>query len=302
MKKRNGFTMRRREAVTGILFISPWIIGLLVFFLKNIVETVRFSFNELKMLDGGGYTLAGVGWENFRQALFVNVAFNRELVNAVVGMLVNVPLVIFFSLFIAMMLNRKFKMRGLVRAIFFLPVIMTSSSITTALDSLLIMMMNGVSSIPPDMQQQGGINASSIVMLLGNFGMPMQIINYIINAISQLYNIIRASGVQILIFLAALQSIPGSLYEVAQIEGATGYEAFWKITFPMVSPLILTNVVYTIIDTYAKSLVVTLSYNTAFVEFNFGVSAAMSLISSLVACLVLLIIGWGISRYVYYQN
>jgi ABC-type sugar transport system permease subunit len=126
-----------------------------------------------------------------------------------------------------------------------------------------------------------------------------------------LHSTIRASGVQILIFLAALQAIPPSMYEVSQIEGATGYEAFWKITIPMVSPLILTNVVYTIVDTFVQSEVVQSARETAFSQvylvegirgFDFGRGSAMALTSSLLACLVLMIVGWAISKYVFYYN
>lgn len=303
MKKRKGLSMRQREIVTGILFISPWLVGVCWFFFRNLWQAVRFSFSKLTILDEGGFTLSPVGWRNYTVALFENTEFNRELVNAIFGMLLNVPLIIFFSLFIAMLLNRKFALRGITRAVFFLPVIMATTAITSSLEQVMSMMMGGVSSISPEMaQSQSGFNAMSVAFLLMDFGMPPQIISYIVTAIGQLYQIIRASGVQILIFLAALQSISSSLYEVAQIEGATAYETFWKITFPMVSPLILTNVVYTIVDTFSQSLVLTIAYNTAFTNNNFGLSSAMSIISSLVACLVLLLVSLGVSRYVYYQT
>jgi ABC-type sugar transport system permease subunit len=142
----------------------------------------------------------------------------------------------------------------------------------------------------------------SVAFLLLDFGMPPQFIEYILAAIGNLYGVIRSSGVQILIFLAALQAIPGSLYEVAQIEGATAYESFWKITIPMVSPLTLTNVVYTIVDAFAQSTIVQLAYTTAFTNVNFGLSSAMSLTSAAVALLFLAVVSFAISRYVYYQN
>jgi ABC-type sugar transport system permease subunit len=304
MIKKKGLSIRQREIITGLLFISPWLVGISWFFLRNMAQTVRFSFNKLEMLDEGGFTLAPVGWSNYTYSLLENVNFNRELTNSVFQMLYNVPMIIFFSLFMALILNRKFALRGMVRAIFFLPVIMATTAITSSLEQIMLMMMGGVSSISPEVMRtmEGGFDAMSVAFLLMDFGMPMQVIGYIIEALAGLFNVIRASGVQIIIFLAALQAIPGSLYEVAQIEGATGYESFWKITFPMVSPLILTNVIYTIIDTYSQSTIVEIAYYAAFSRVDFGLSAAMSILSALVSCLFLLLVSFGISRYVYYHN
>jgi ABC-type sugar transport system permease subunit len=120
--------------------------------------------------------------------------------------------------------------------------------------------------------------------------------------LGRVYEIVRASGVQILIFLAALQSIPVSIYEMAKIEGANAYETFWKITFPMVSPLILTNVIYTIVDSFIVSDVVDAAYTTAFTSSNFGLSSAMSVLSSAGVCIILLVVGYIISKRTFYQN
>ncbi|MNJ64630.1 sn-glycerol-3-phosphate transport system permease protein UgpA [compost metagenome] len=121
-------------------------------------------------------------------------------------------------------------------------------------------------------------------------------------AIFRIYDIISSSGVQIIIFLAALQGIPGSMYEVAKIEGATAYETFWKITFPMVSPLILTNVIYTIIDSFSNSTITRTIYTTAFQSLDFGLSAAMAWLYTIVISIILIIIGVTISRKVFYYN
>ena len=132
--------------------------------------------------------------------------------------------------------------------------------------------------------------------------MPPQIVEFLVEAIANLHAVIRSAGVQILIFLAALQAIPPSMYEVAQIEGATGYEIFWKITIPMVSPLILTNIVYTVVDTYANAEVLETARSTFIHEFNTGASAAMSLSSAALVCLVLFSVCWVISRRVFYYD
>jgi ABC-type sugar transport system permease subunit len=301
---RKILTMRRKEAIAGILFISPWLLGIILFFITNLVQTVVVSLNRLTVQTEGGFILTWVGIRNYVYTLTENASYNRALAESVLSTIINVPMVIFFSLFMALFLNRRFPLRGAVRAIFFLPVIMATAAITSTMDNLMSMMMGGVSSIPPDMQRAGtGFSANTIAYLLRDIGIPNQAIDYVVDAIANLFDTIRASGVQIIIFLAALQAIPGALYEVAEIEGATAYESFWKITIPMVSPLILTNVVYTIVDAYAQSDIVDIAYSTGFSgQMNFGVSAAMSVVSIVVTCIVLFVIAGGVSRYVYYQN
>ncbi|MCL2199976.1 MAG: sugar ABC transporter permease [Defluviitaleaceae bacterium] len=311
--RRKGLTLRHREMVLGLMFISPWIVGVVFFFFVNLFQSAVFSFNNLHIDQTyGGYSLEWVGLTHYRFILFEHGTYIRQLAESVFQMLINVPLIIFFSLFMAILLNRAFLGRSMVRAIFFLPVVMATSAIEGSLQLIMGMMMGGVSSVPDEvMRAQQGFDAQSIAMMLWQFGMPMVIIEYIIEMIARLHDVIRASGVQILIFLAALQAIPPSMYEVAQIEGATGYEAFWKITIPMVSPLILTNVVYTIVDTFAQSEVVATARQMAFTNvymgdgvhgFAFGQGSAMALVSSLAACIVLLFVGWLISKYVFYYN
>lgn len=312
-QKRKGLTLRRREVIWGLLFISPWLVGIVFFFFLSLVQSAVFSFNNLHIDQTyGGFFLEWVGLEHYRHIFLEHGTFIRELGESIFSMVINLPLIIFFSLFMAILLNRAFLGRSLVRAIFFLPVVMATSAIEGSMELILGMMLGGVTSVPPDvMRVQEGFSAASIAMMLSQFRMPIMIVDYIIEIIAMLHNVIRASGVQILIFLAALQAIPPSMYEVAQIEGATGYEAFWKITIPMISPLILTNVVYTIVDTFVQSEVVETSRTMAFTNiylsdgvrgFAFGQGSAMALVSSLAAGLVLLLVGWIISKFVFYYN
>ena len=304
-RKGKGLSLREREILYGFLFIAPWLLGAGMFFLRSMWQAIVYSVSSITIKPEGGYTLAGVGLKNYTYALLEHGTYNSELTASLIKTLVDLPLIIFLSFFMAILLNRKFVMRSAVRAIFFLPVIMATPAITNALNVILQQMLGGVSSIPPEIlrqQRQEGFDALSVMRILARFGMPMFLIRYVTDVIASLYETIRAAGVQILIFLAALQAIPGSLYEVAQIEGATAYETFWKITFPMVSPLILTNVVYTIIDTYSRSTIVTIILNTAFVNQNFGLSSAMSLISSFLVCLILGVVGYFVSRNIFYQT
>ncbi|WP_058302666.1 carbohydrate ABC transporter permease [Gorillibacterium timonense] len=293
-------TLTRKRSLLGLLFISPWLIGFLVLFLKPLIESIRYSFNKL-VIDPTGFKLVSVGWSNFHNALFVDANFNRILTESVLDMVINVPLILFFSLFSAVLLNQKFRGRAMARAIFFLPVILASGAISAAESAGLINLV-GNAAVAEDMNQASQFNAMPIVELLLHAGFPGGIIDYVVEAVMRIYEVIRSSGVQILIFLAALQSVPTSMYEVAKMEGATGYETFWKITFPMVSPLILTNIIYTIIDSFADSSVTQIIYQTAFTSQNFGLSAAMSWLYTLAVSIMLVLIGIAISRKVFYQN
>jgi len=295
-------TLAQKQMIFGYIFISPWIIGFIWFFVFNMIKAIQFSLNKVIINPTGGYSLEFIGLDNFVFAITQDAEFNRILVESITNMLLDVPLITFFSLFMAILLNQRFHGRVVVRAIFFLPVILLSSAIVGAFDSAQNLLSGGVTSIPPEMMQQEGFNVRALIGTFADFGFPPYILEYIAGAVSRVYDIVRASGVQILIFLASLQAIPGSLYEVAKIEGATTYETFWKITFPMVSPLILTNVIYTIIDSFTVSDVVDTAYVTAFTEFNFGLSSAMSLLSAIFVSVVLLVIGIAISKKTFYQN
>jgi ABC-type sugar transport system permease subunit len=303
MKKRKGLTLRGREILSGYLFVLPWLVGITLFFLYNVLQAAWFSFNEVEIVFGEGLVFTWIGFDNFYDIFRMHGSFAQEMFESVIQIIINVPLIIFFSLFMAIILNRKFIGRGIVRAIFFLPVILASAAIASAIELSVGMIMGGVSSVPPEvMREQAGFNAAAIISLLNSFNIPPQIVGFITEAIANLQEVIRASGVQILIFLAALQSIPASMYEVAQIEGATGYESFWKITIPMVSPLIITNVVYTVVDTYANAEVVETARLTYIREINIGASAAMSLSSALLVCLLLFMVCWVISRFIFYRD
>lgn len=304
MKKKNkkGLSLRQRQMLFGYLFIAPWIIGFLIFFASNLVEAIIYSFNKITVNPNGGFSLTYVGLDNYKYAFMQHASFNRTLAESVGNSLLDVLLIIPFSLLMAIFLNKRFKGRGLVRAIFFLPVIMASPAITSAIASTLQAVMGGVASSTGDFQQTTGFNVASMVYTFADLGVPEVLIDYLVGAVERVYDIVRASGVQILIFLAALQSISPALYEVAKIEGATTYESFWKVTFPMVSPLILTNVVYTIVDLYSQTEVVELASTVAFTEQNFGLSSTISLVSSGCICLALAIICALISKKVFYQS
>ena len=306
-KKKKRLSLMRKRMVAGYLFILPWLVGFLVFYVRSIFQTVQFSFSEMSMdAINGGYTLTPIGWENFRYAFFEHGSFKQTLTSSVMNMLVDVPLITFFSLFMAMILNKKFPGRAIVRAIFFLPVILASGAIVDAIAMGEMMMQGGVSGQMQEMEASASsaiaFDIDYLISMFMNLGLPAKLLDYITSAVGRINDIISMSGVQIVLFIAALQSIPGSLYEVAKIEGATGYETFWKITFPMVMPHIITNVVYTIVDSFEQSEILKLADTTTFEMWNYGLGSVFSLISTIVTCVILVVVVGFIQKRTFYYN
>ena len=302
-RKKWRISMRKKEMFVGYMFILPCLIGLAFFFFPMLAQVVRYSFSEIYIPFGERYQLLPRGLDHFRNALFVHPTFVRVLTETIIDLLWNVPLIIFFSLFMAILLNRQFPGRLLVRALFFLPVVLAIPAIQNNIAMMTDMMEGGMGTVHTEVEEQfAGFQAGMLAMMLINFGMPMDLIDFIILAVARIHVVLRSAGVQMIIFLAALQAIPKSMYEVAEVEGATAYETFWKITVPMISPLILTNVMYTIVDNYVNSPVITMANNMAFgAARNFGLSSAFSLISAAAITTIMLISGLLISRKVFYQ-
>lgn len=301
-KLRLSFSQKRM--VKGYLFILPWLMGFLFFYVYCLILNVRFSLSELSVGSGSGYEAVFVGFENFVYAFRAHATFKQVLTTSLGNMLIDVPLIIFFSLFVAMLLNRKFKGRGLVRAIFFLPVILNAGAIVDAMAMSAQMMTGGLSSVSSEVSSSMGsaVNLSYYYGLFENLAIPGVVLDYVVGAVSRISDIITASGVQIIIFIAALQTIPAALYEVSRMEGATAYETFWKVTFPMVMPHIITNVVYTMVVNFAESDVVDLAYTTAFSEFNYGLSSAFVLLSTVIVLTLLALTVAFIQRRTFYYN
>lgn len=295
-------TLKQKGAISGLLFITPWLIGFLVFYLGSLALTTKFALSDVKFAETGGVITEFAGLKNFKYALLEHGTFNQIFVNSITDILIDVPFIIFFSLFIAILLNSRFKGRGLVRVIFFIPILLGSGAITDTLNLATQNIQAGAAGMMTDLVPTAGVNVDFIVDVMMDLGLPDKLVDYVVELVGRIFDIVRASSVQIIIFLAALQSIPPALYEVSKIEGATSYETFWKITFPMVSPLIVTNVVYTIVDSFVNSEVVETAYDTAFTMYNYGLSSAMSLISTIAVSLILVAICWLISKITFYHN
>lgn len=279
----------------GYYFILPFMIGSVVFLIIPLITSLVYSLSNLTV-STTGYELEFVGFENFKQLILVDPTYRKVLLEALME-LVNVPITIIFSFFIASILNQKFKGRGLVRGIFFLPVIL-ASGVYIQLESMDQLVSQ---------YAQGGEDyyfSGAFVNFLTMLDMNQDLITFLMESVNRIGTIVAMSAIPIVIFLAGFQSISPSIYEAAYMEGGTKWEVFWKISFPMISPLILVCVIYSIVDNFTKSssVMINLVHKTIFTDFKFGLGSAMVWIFILA---VFIIIGGTyaiINKYVFYYD
>ena len=245
MKRSHSLSYMERRARKGYLFMLPLFFGLALVFIPSLVRTVIFSFNEIT-IGSFGYKLTFQGWQYYQTALTKDPQIVPDMVASLRTLLINIPIILIFSLFIATLLNQRFRGRLIARMIFFLPVILTTG-ILVRFDAPA---MNLVS-------QTVDTGSDSSLALVGGLSSMLASLNFsdtltgiISSAVSNIYSVVTASGIQIFIFLAGLQEIPRSLYEAAAVEGCSKWELFWKITFPMIMPQMTINAVYTIVDSF----------------------------------------------------
>lgn len=307
LRRVNGkrkLTLQGKDAIAGYLFLLPFLIGFFGLFLPMLLKSVLFSFSNMTV-GKGGYVLekaANGGLEHYIRALTIDPKYNLQLLSAVKDMAVNVPLVLIFSFFAANLLNQKFHGRGVARSIFFFPVILTSGIVLGIESSDLLQTTLGPEGMLSSDDASTVFNVATFLLKYTN--LPAGIVEYLSGAVLGIYDIVIASGVQILIFLAGLQGISPSLYEASNMEGATAWENFWKITFPMISPLILVNAIYTIIDSFtsANNELMTLIKQTIFNDVRYGYGSAMAWIYFLVIAVIISVVGGIIAKRVFYMD
>ena len=286
--KKPHLTIEGRKALSGRLFILPFTVGFILFFLKPALESLLFVFNDVS-LKVGGFTMEFVGMKNLKYIFLTDPDFNKNLVSSMTSLLYKVPVIIIASLFFAVVLNAKFRGRTLVRAIFFLPVIIASGVVMEIINSDTF----ATSLISSSEGMKSTVTASSygLTSLLVDMGVSEKVVSYFSYISSNLYDLMWRTGIQMIIFLAALQSISPVLYEASAMEGASAWENFWMITIPMISPMILINVIYTIIDTFTDSANVVMNQiNSVFADQQYDRAAAMSWVYFLVIGLLLALV------------
>jgi len=285
-RKKIELSYKKQKLIWAFIFLLPWVCGLILLFAVPLIESLRYSFFQLTPR-AGEITKEFIGFENYLFAwnthVTSNSSFKVELINTTLDVVYNLPVLLIFSLLIAVLLNMQFKGRAIVRAIFFIPVILNSSAVAIALGG-------SGDLIAAILAEQGIGQIFDLEFYLMQTGLSVILIQFIVGLIGRIYAILALAGVPILLFLASIQSVPKHLYEAAKIEGATGYEMFWLITLPNVSPHIITVTIYALVDTFLTSPVSGI-ISTELNKQQWGLSSAMAWIY--VGTILILLIALG---------
>lgn len=275
----------------GYTFILPWFIGLLFFFIEPMLEAVLYMFNRVKLTDEG-VQYEFVGTRIIREVFFENSQNFRIVVESFGGTMANAVLIVAFSLIVAVLLNKPFRGRGFCRALVALPIIVSSGVLMQVFKEDLFR-----SSIESKTVFQGIILEAS----LQKIGLSDELIETLTKMVSSVLDLIWLSGIQILIFVGGMQSIPRSLMEVCEVEGATPWQAFWRVTFPLISPFLLLNIVYAIIDSFTTPTnKVIIKINEYFNNTLYSSATTMSMAYFLLVLFIVAIVSVIVSRRVFY--
>jgi ABC-type sugar transport system permease subunit len=238
------------------MFILPWVIGALLFFAVPLIESLLFSFSTVTNtgagfeIDVNGFGNGRGFWDNYRSMLFSDADFLRQLASTAADTAAAVVVITLFSLFTAAMLHGNFKGRNIYRSVFFLPVIMTTGVTYLMLQTGLSGGETLTSTSAIDAGNAFTFKVTSLRDIMLQGGVSPGFVEMVAQAANMIFGYVSKSGVQILLFLSGFAKIPVSHYEAAKIEGANAWESFWKITFPVISPVIFLNIVYTMLDSF----------------------------------------------------
>lgn len=290
----------KRKALYAYGFLSIWIVGTIYFFLRPLIVSLWYSFNVTKV-DLGHMSVTWNGIGNYIRAFREDTDYSEALLAVLGDTAWKTPLIIIFSIFIAVILNQKFKGRTFARAVFFLPVIIATGPVISIING--DMDNSGYSGGAEQFSTMFSTDMTGALMnFLGVYNINEKVTDLISLVTSNIFNLVWDSGIQIIIFLSALQNIPFSAKEAASIEGATSWEFFWKITIPYISPMIVTNLIYTIVDSFIdpSNSVMTIVLDKAS-QWEHGYSAAMAWSYFLIVIIALCIVLPILNKFVYYE-
>lgn len=288
----------KQKAIWGIIFSLPFILGVVIIFIPSLVQTLVWTFYDVTP-SNEGYIKIFIGIQNYKYlfqdyVINGNMIFNVSILELLQKMAFDLPVIIIFSILIAILLNKPFKGHTIIKAIFFIPIIFNSALVSETLNSSFGQHLSGGGEIDESFVGQ-------IMAFFSNIGAGQSIIGFVFEAVNRILEIINLSSIQILMFIAAIQSIPGHLYEAAKIEGATKYETFWKITIPMITPIILTAAVYTVVDSFSRSPI-TIFFNKALSERSYGLAATISIVYMLINLLIIGLVFMVFRKKVFYHD
>lgn len=235
-------SLEKTRSRWGWLFIAPWILGISIFFVWPMIETFVYSFSKLSV-GSGGFEKHFVGFQNYLYFFTKDTYFWSYLGSSLISSIPQVLIIVTFSTMIALVLRSDFPGRGFARAIFFFPVIIASGAVMNILETQV--MMSGSAA---DAAKTYLFEAPDLTEFFASMGLPEAVLRSITDIVNQVFDLTWKSGVQILLMLAAVNNIPSGFYEAAEMEGATEWEKFWKVTLPTVSPTVLVVVIYSLID------------------------------------------------------
>ena len=303
LKRKSSLDARKARA--GYVFVLPFLLGLVLIYFPILIDSFWFSFNDLgtELVHGSAqFKLTFRGLDHYKAA-FATEKFTVALLSGLQQLIFEVPAVIVFSLFIAVVLNQKMLGRAAFRAIFFVPVIISTGLMETinAQDIASGGAGSGIDDGSGNSSANEIISVLDVQALFASMKVGGELVTYVVQIVNNVYNIINYSGVQMLIFLAGLQSISPSIYEASEIEGATAWETFWKITFPMISPMILVNAVYTVIDSFTRTTNPAMRYIEGF-SFPEGQAIAQAWIYFGIVMLIIGLVALVAGSMVFYQR
>ncbi len=304
-KKLKKSKLRSNEGRLGYIFTLPWMIGFLAFFAFPIIYSLMLSFSYVR--DITHYSLEFIGLENYVDAFFTDTEFTPALLSSLGGMCYQTPIIVIFSLFIAILLNRNLKGKGIFRVAFFLPVLLGTGVVLSTINGSIGDTAGDAATMAAQAaaQESAGDSAgisqqtSMLVMFLGkDIALALQTVLDVVTGVFWM------SGIQIIIFLGALQNIPSSYYEAAYVDGASEWEKFWKITLPLTMPNILLNTVYTMIDFLSSTdnEVVVFCANKATSTSSIAFASASAWIHFLTSGILILLVFLILRKFTFYQD
>ncbi len=305
-KKKLKLSLTTKKALSGWIFVLPFVIGILFIYGPIVINSIAISLSDYQPAAGA----MKLTWNNFANYTYMfsdDKYFAVSLVDGLKDLILQIPAIVIFALFMAIILNQKMTGRAAFRAIFFLPVIL-STGIIDSIDSRSAFMEsinNSQGGVDDNTGAESGgiLSAMDLEQLLGGIKIGTELVDYVVGLVNDIFNIVSRSGVQMLIFLSGLQSISPSIYESCEVEGASAWETFWKITLPMISPMILVNTVYTVIDSFTTNTNQVMTYiSSVYDQAKQVLSSAMAWIYFLIVMLIIAAVAGLLSAYTFYQR